>query len=269
MDPRAHLEETAETLKIYIDPAHHTYVDLYLSRADAKWALGMAPDGILEELWGAARCYAAHAPMYLTKWPRTRFKSRRLVPLELAVVTGDEDVIKDVAQTVATDPMMVIASMADAEVTEELGVLTGWFGSHEITGPADLAGFLAAMHWLALSALVRAEASTLKAVAVTTQEVVAAHRDLASDDATGALGRFLAVADGTAILASVGKDDSLVPALARYGRAAGATDKLDLTPLALMAAAVWTQKTIAGAIESAGDSSELAVPRAFAALLGA
>ncbi len=90
----AFIVSSAETIGSYLDPAHHTFVDLYLGRADCLHALGQAPPvTVLRELAGASRCFAAHCRMYLQRWPVTRIRTRRLTPLELAAIVGDPDVV--------------------------------------------------------------------------------------------------------------------------------------------------------------------------------
>ena len=275
-----YLNHSDEQLTSYVDSAHHTFLDTYLQRADARWSRGDSSEAVVRELWGAARCYAAHGPMYLTKWPVHRLRARRLDPLELALITGDPAVISAVAEHVAVDPMVVIAGLAEGALAEELGALTSALDTRHAQDPSDLAGALAVLYWLALSAMVRGEASALRAVQVTSRDLVTNSPEMLSTP-SGGLARLAAVHKVLAHCHTQGDAEALVAALVSHGqlhaelrkhRAAEDVDvrrlgsqSLDRTAMALALIAASSGPDIEGQL-SAHKMPELMAPRAALSL---
>lgn len=185
------LTSSTEALRAYLDPAHHTFVDLYLGRADCLHALGdVPPIDVLRELAGAARCFAAHAGMYLERWPVTRIRSRRLVPLELAAVVADPEIIAPLASVVAMDTVSALAGVEDDATTREIRELVG--GGLDAS-PGDryaMAGLLATLYWASLSAVVSGDALALRAVSARGRDVLDGADWLA--EVEGGIGRLVA-----------------------------------------------------------------------------
>lgn len=162
-DARAWLARTSAEMSRFVSPTVHTFLPLYLGRADARFALGDPPGDVLAELLGAARCWAEHAALYLHTLPLNRLRSRRLTPLELALVTGDSAVVGALSDGVATDAMSVMAHTEAEALSRELHTVAGG----PITEPpADLmgvAGRLGLLYWLALGAVLRGERAAFEA----------------------------------------------------------------------------------------------------------
>lgn len=148
-----YLEQTDAELKVYIDPEHMSYLPLYLGRADARFAAGQPPEAVLRELWLASKVYAAHGPIMLAKWPPTQVRRRRLDPLEVGLIAGDRDVLKQLAKVFGIDPLVLYAGIEPEEVTQEIAALTPYFKTETVSDPVELAGTLALFYWLMLAAV--------------------------------------------------------------------------------------------------------------------
>ncbi|MGM0576337.1 MAG: hypothetical protein ACQEXJ_11455 [Myxococcota bacterium] len=262
------MAETDEEITRWLDPAHHTLLPVYLGRADVRHALGEPPEAVLGELAGAGRCWAAHASLYLERWPVHRLRSRRMVPLELAVILGQPALLAAAREIVAVDPMMLLAGTEPAEITEELHALLG--------GPLDappedetgVAARLGILWWAALSALVRGQREGLDVVVAHAKELSEAvrHRPQAR---RGGLARLVALHAGLGALSGGRRDDwlratlrharlwadetdaRLAAATSEEGPCAGA---LDLGAIALVAAAAAFDAEPLQALRTAADA---------------
>jgi len=160
----AYLAATDAELKRYIDPAHMSYLPLYLGRADVRHALGEAPEAVLRELAFAGRCYAASGGIYLTKWPHTQFRRRRLEPLEIALATGDEEALAGIKTHFAVDAFALFAGLEADALHTEIAVVTPFFRDGTCETPVQAAGALGVFYWLALSAAILEDAEALALV---------------------------------------------------------------------------------------------------------
>jgi len=156
------LAESEATMVALINETHHTFLDLRLGRAHALHASGAPPRAVLRELWMAARTYADNADLYLAKWPPERVRSRRLLPLELALIVGDPDVLSSVKAHMTLDVMILLAHQEQHDVTAELDHVTPWFARRRLSDPYDLAGTLAILYGCALSGILQGEPTNLK-----------------------------------------------------------------------------------------------------------
>lgn len=158
------LTESEARIAQFADPAHHTYLDLYLGRADALHALGGEPVAVMAELAKAARCYATHGEMYLRRWPHSRVRQRRLAPLELALVSRERDVMGPIAAVMGAECMTLLADLAGEELSAEVRAITGGSLGDIPVGPGAALGALALLYWAALSALVTGDGHGFDAV---------------------------------------------------------------------------------------------------------
>lgn len=163
---RAWLDRTAAELGRFVSPTVHTFLPLYLGRADVRFALGDPPGEVLAELLGAARCWADNASLYLHTLPLHRLRSRRLTPLELALVTGDAGVVAALRDEVATDAMSVMAHTEAEALTREIHAVAGGplaAPPPDAMGLMGVAGRLGLLYWLALGAVLRGERAAFEA----------------------------------------------------------------------------------------------------------
>lgn len=210
---RAWLEQSGAEIAGYLAPTVHTLLPLHLARADLRMGLGDPPRAVLAELLGATRCWAENAPLYLHTLPLHRLRSRRLVPLELALLTGDAPSVTALADSVATDAMSVIAGTADAALTRELDAVAGGPLADPPADPVGLAGRLGLLYWLALGAVVRGERHAFDATLLMAASLLAA----APSPPAGPLARLAALHAALAALPA-GDPDACAQALATHAR---------------------------------------------------
>lgn len=213
---RAWLAASDEELKVYVSETHMSYLTLYLGRANARHALGEPPDAVLRELWLADRVYVEHGEVFLVKWPPEQLRRRRLLPLELALLVGDPGLLERSSLLFGLDVMSVMAGTETDEVLAEVSGMTSYFQGRGIDDRGGLAGTLAVLYWLALSAVAASSAESLNAVRVVIGRVMADHPHLARPR-EGGLGRILWLADALGALEH-GAEDLLVGALGHHHR---------------------------------------------------
>ncbi len=165
----AFLARSEQDLRRYVDQAHYLYLDLYLERADALHHAGAPAEDVLVELRNAGRCYAAHATLYLDRWPLHQLKSRCVTPLELALVAGDADIQRGVLAGTGGDAMAVLAEVEPPAQTRQIAAVVGGTIQSEPADPFGVAGLLGVLYWLALSALLAGDVPGLEAVALRTR----------------------------------------------------------------------------------------------------
>jgi hypothetical protein len=156
------LETTDEDLRVYVDAAHMSYLTTWLARAEARYGLGESPAAVLADLAAASRCHAAHGGVYLTKWPHSQFRRRRLEPLELFIATTDARAETGIRDHWTIDPVAFLAGQADDAIIEEVAAVTPYFARGDCETPVHAAGAAAVFYWLQLSAIIRRDAEALE-----------------------------------------------------------------------------------------------------------
>lgn len=252
----AWLARTAESLKVYVDPGHASYYDLYLGRADALAALGRPPREVQRELALAGGCWTSNAETWLARWPVHRLRKRRLEPLELAIVAGDQAFFEVARAHVAFPVLETLAGAGPAGVAEELAAL----GAASLLDPpaseSDRPGLLGALVWGLLSALVHGDGTAFAALREPARD---RERELAPGTA-GGVGRLAATVRALDALlpprpeefvralsdeARLHAETRSPPAGAVLPNASPAPGAVDLTALALLAGAASTGLEIA------------------------
>lgn len=290
-DLERYLAGTDEELKVFIDPAHMSYLPIYLGRADARHALGVEndpaafatgilPNAVLRELWLAAQVYQGHGGVFLAKWPHTAVRRRRLEPLEVALVAGDRDVLKGVVKVFGVDPYTVFAGIESDDLAQEIAAVTSYFKTEHISDAVELAGTLAVLYWLMLVSLGGEDAEGFEASRKRALRVVDDYGHLVGGIAQGGIARIKAVHDAFAALRPA-RPEAFALAVVRHRalhdlELKKAWDKdaeartqargaLDRTALALLAVASAFGLDLGKALADAGAD---AATRAYATVLG-
>jgi hypothetical protein len=289
-DLERHLATTDEELRVFIDPAHMSYLPVYLGRADARHALGVANDpaafatgplpvAVLRELWQAAQVYQAHGGVFLAKWPHTQVRRRRLEPLEVALAAGDPEVLKGVVKVFGVDPLTIFAGIEPDEVTAELTAVTSYFRTEHVADPVELAGTLAIFYWLMLVSLGGEDVEGFEASRRRAQRLIDDRGHLLGGVAHGGIARIKAVHDAFAALKPA-RPEAYALALVRHralfdlerdktwksddeARSQG-RGALDRTALALLVVAKAFSLDLGGPLREAGaDPATLGYARAL------
>lgn len=213
----AFIAETDEDLAIYINDTQHTYLDVYLSRMHALHASEAEPVAVLKQAALAARTYAENAALYLSKLPPYRIRSRRILPLELALIAGDGDTHDALADVMGFDPMLLLAGTEPKELTAEVSELTSWFQLRKVPDAGVLVGTLAVFIACAYASVVREDKAQF-GVAVGTMNVLASQHWIMVRTASPGVARVMATVKA---FDAIAKRDpvSFVQALAAHGAA--------------------------------------------------
>ena len=190
------LEASEARTRHFADPAHHTYLELYLGRADALHALEADASSVATELLKAARCYACHGGLYLRRWPYSRIRQRRTTPLELALISRERDVMTPISAVMGAPTMTLLAGLEGEELRAEVQAITGGALGDVPAGAGAALGALALLYWACLSALVAGDGPGFDAARLQARVVLdmfelseagAAARMRAAHEALGAL----------------------------------------------------------------------------------
>jgi len=274
-----YLAATDAELEVFIDPEHMSYLPVYLGRADARHALGAPPAEVMRELWLAAKVFATHGGIFLTKWPPQQIRRRRLEPLESALIAGDPDVLKAITKRVGLDPMVLFAGIEPDDVTAEVAALTDHFKTGSAKDPIDLAGALAIYYWLMLAAVADQDSEAFETARRRALRLLDDVGHLVGGIAQGGIARLSAIYEVIAGL-SPARPDKVARAIVRHTalsrleyEKAQATDpeardhargSLDRTSLALLAMARGFGVELGRALVDAGaDARTLAYAQAL------
>lgn len=274
-----YLAATDAELRVFIDPEHMSYLPIYLGRADARHALGAAPAEVLRELWLAAKVFATHGGIFLTKWPAQQIRRRRLEPLEVALIAGDPDVLKAITKRVGLDPMVLFAGIEPDEITAEVAAITDHFKTGSAKDPIDLAGALALYYWLMLAAVADQDAEAFDAARRRALRLLDDMGHLLGGVAQGGIARIKAIYDVINGL-NPARPDNVAKAIVRHAALAKieyekaqttdpeardhAKGSLDRTALALLAMAKGFGLELGQALIAAGaDARMLAYAQAL------
>ena len=213
----AYLAATDEDLAIYINETQHTYLDVYLGRMHALHAADAEPLKVLREAAMAAKTYAENASLYLAKLPAFRIRTRRMLPMELALMAGDGDTHDALADIMGFDPMLLLAGTESPETTAEVEEITPWFRRRKVTDGGVLVGTLAVFIACAYAAVIRENKAQFE-VAVGTMSMLAEEHWVMVRNPSPGVARVLATVRGFAAVAK--KDvEGFGEALAAHGRA--------------------------------------------------
>lgn len=151
---RAQLDACNTALIKYVDEADYRNLQWYVSRASLRYALGEHPAGISDDLWLAARCLHGKEAMHLDRVPIEKFLTRRILPVELGLVSGQPALTRDLAEGAGFPLARALANDSE-ELHRESARLTSFFRRGSCATHQDLAGLGAVVFGGALSAIAR------------------------------------------------------------------------------------------------------------------
>lgn len=136
-------------------PLEPRLAGMWAARAHARFAAGKAPEETLDDCWMAARCLIVDPVWHLRAHPPERLLTRRMMPVELALIGGEPNLARRVAAALGLPVMAGVAKIADAQQREELGFISPGLMGRPLTRPADLVGLAAGVYAGALAAMAR------------------------------------------------------------------------------------------------------------------
>lgn len=153
--PAEWIDQNDKALKKYADETSLFNVGPCIRQANLRFLAGQPMAEVFDSFHQATLCLSVNARIHLHKTPYNRFRSRRIDPVELAILAGNEGLLREMARTIGISIHPVIAGMADTELLKEVGTLTTFFETATTRGDIDLAGFGALVYAGSMSALVQ------------------------------------------------------------------------------------------------------------------
>lgn len=149
------LEELEEEVIRYVDTLDLRHAGAFAMRAHVRFAAGAPPDEVLDDLWMASRCLISDPAMHLARTPPERLLTRRISPIEVALLGGQPELAARLAGALGLPLAAGLAGVADEALMEELGILSPGLVGKPLTRPEHLMGLAAAVWAGALSAAAR------------------------------------------------------------------------------------------------------------------
>ena len=149
------LAECEEHFTKHVDEIDYRNFEWYLHRAHANFAMGTPIKAIMDDLYLAARCLHERERMHLELRPMERFLTRRIVPVELALMSGQPVVTLEMSAAFGLPIMMLFARSAPDNFFTEANLLTKYFRRGSCLSFADLAGFGATVYAGSIAAIGR------------------------------------------------------------------------------------------------------------------
>jgi hypothetical protein len=145
---------TAYFLK-HVDELDYRNLDQYVLRANLRFAQGRPEMEVVDDLFLAARCLKDHASLHLSKNAPERFITRRVLPVELGMLSGQPDLTQEMGEQLGMPFSLILAGEVTYEVVKEVDLLTSFFRKGACATHRDLGGLGAIAYSGALAAICR------------------------------------------------------------------------------------------------------------------
>ncbi|MBQ4360315.1 MAG: hypothetical protein II767_08670, partial [Proteobacteria bacterium] len=147
------LGECSEYFLKHCDEVDYRNLDWYLGRMQLRFAAGDDIFEVVDDAFLAARCLHDKSSMHLELKPPEMFMTRRIVPVELGILSGMPMLTLEFAATYGLPLMMVIGHTAPEDIMNEANLMTSFFRRdfcvdyYELTGLSAViyAGVIAAI----------------------------------------------------------------------------------------------------------------------------
>lgn len=197
--PAEWIERNRAEIEKYADDQSLFNLTPLLARANLAWLAGEPLAEVFEAFHQAALCLQANTDAHLYRMPPSRFKSRRIEPMEIAILSGNPALMRELAQKVGLSVHPVMAGLADDATLLEVRTVTAFFERGATIGDQDLAGLGALAFAGALSAMLQGFDDEARAVLRIFLSEVRAKGVTGRTGAPEALGRY--VAQGSILMA--------------------------------------------------------------------
>ncbi len=151
----ARLDACAEHFLVHVDELDYRNFEPYVTRASFRFVAGSPIIDVVDDLFLAARCLHERSDLHLSRLPNERFLSRRVIPVELAIISGQPVVIQEMAEHYGLPLILLLAQSAPDQIFKEAILLTSFFRRGSCTVHQDLAGLGAIVYAGAIAAIAR------------------------------------------------------------------------------------------------------------------
>lgn len=149
------LAECSDFFARHCDEADYRNLDWYLGRMQLRFGVGDDIIDVVDDIFMAARCLHDRAAMHLELKPPEMFMSRRIMPVELGILSGMPMMTIEFSATYGLPLMMVIGKTAPDEIMQEVNQMTSYFRRDFCTDFVELTKLSAVVYAGALAAIGR------------------------------------------------------------------------------------------------------------------
>lgn len=151
----ARLDECKEFFKKHVDEADYRNLDWYLWQMQLRFAAGDDIFEIVDDAFLAARCLHDRHAMHLELKPPELFMTRRIVPVELGIISGMPMLTLEFSATYGLPLMMVLGQTAPEDIMSEANLMTSYFRRGFCADYVELTGLSAVIYAGVIAAIGR------------------------------------------------------------------------------------------------------------------
>ena len=151
----ARLKECAEFFPKHCDEADYRNLDWYQWRMQLRFAAGDDVYEVVDDAFMAARCLHERHAMHLELKPPEMFMTRRIMPVELGIISGMPMLTLEFSATYGLPLMMVLGGTAPEDLMSEANLMTSYFRRGFCADFAELTGLSAVIYAGVIAAIGR------------------------------------------------------------------------------------------------------------------
>ena len=151
----ARLKECAEFFTKHCDEADYRNLDWYQWRMQLRFAAGDDVYEVVDDAFMAARCLHERHAMHLELKPPEMFMTRRIMPVELGIISGMPMLTLEFSATYGLPLMMVLGGTASEDLMSEANLMTSYFRRGFCADFAELTGLSAVIYAGVIAAIGR------------------------------------------------------------------------------------------------------------------
>ena len=151
----ARLKECAEFFTKHCDEADYRNLGWYQWRMQLRFAAGDDVYEVVDDAFMAARCLHERHAMHLELKPPEMFMTRRIMPVELGIISGMPMLTLEFSATYGLPLMMVLGGTAPEDLMSEANLMTSYFRRGFCADFAELTGLSAVIYAGVIAAIGR------------------------------------------------------------------------------------------------------------------
>ena len=149
------LAECSDYFTKHVDETDYRNLDWYLWRMSLRYAAGDDIIEVVDDAFMAARCLHERHAMHLELKPPEMFMTRRIVPVELGILSGMPMLTLEFSATYGLPLMMVLGKTAPEEIMSEAHLMTSFFRREFCADFVELTGLSAVIYAGVIAAIGR------------------------------------------------------------------------------------------------------------------
>ena len=151
----ARLAECSDYFTKHVDETDYRNLDWYLWRMQLRFAAGDDIIEVVDDAFMAARCLHERHAMHLELKPPEMFMTRRIVPVELGILSGMPMLTLEFSATFGLPLMMVLGKTAPEDIMSEAHLMTSFFRREFCADFVELTGLSAVIYAGVIAAIGR------------------------------------------------------------------------------------------------------------------